>query len=204
VSIIVALTGRRCGVIATDRRRVEMDCQFVDNFPKNLRLSASVIAGYAGLLEVNGQPVADSLKSLFSPGYTKIDGLVDQTKAFFETALTVHPHGPLESRRLSIVFLALESFSEPTIRTVFFEGTSGRMRGIVNNEFTACCEGDERSKVAIRAELNLVPPHSSLSSLQATATRLVRKGIEQAAFHEFCPNVRACGGEPSLVWCQRN
>ena len=201
MSILVALTGGGCGVVATDQIRTEDDGSQRFDFPKVIRLPNRVLAGFAGLLEVDGKPVSLSLAELAGRDSKTIGDLAVRCREFFCRAIERHPKGELEHRRLDIELLGPErvgGLRPVTIRAITFRAKQGRVHGEVET-FRHACAGDESAHRAIERDVAQFPDGGAPQELRAAADALIRKGIDAAGPHEWFPEKKSCGGEPVVL-----
>ena len=209
MSILVAITGPKQAIVATDSRRVENDGQVRDDFCKTFRLDRiPIIGGHTGLLEFAGRTLPDWIKQLPLPEIKTIDELASAANEMMKVKLAaVDPaEVSFEWRKMDIVFVGrpdLRTKGRCTIRAVVLR-PSAQLQSITCEIRTFegyCVTGDDQPQSAVLQVLRSHrPPPNTLPAdrLRQLAKKAICVGIERASPHPKF-GVPTCGGSQCIV-----
>jgi hypothetical protein len=203
MSILVALAGQGCAVVASDRLRTngqggqtQVPGLKVFQHPRGV-----ILGGVVGLVEVNGTPTRQFIEALSLAGCKTLDDVRDTVDQEITSVLNAAAN--ITNRTVDVLVVAPLDLISPKkigIRGLHFQPNAAGIVSAVRSSFDGfSCVGDPSAmRVVSDAIASTSLANLRLAALRRKGEELVRLGVTSSGAHPSFPQVLACGGAPDL------
>jgi hypothetical protein len=203
MSIAIAIVANGAAVVATDSQRTESDCTVRYNFGKTFDHNGVLFGAYCGLLEFLDNDVSGHVSALLGSDCGLPNDFVGVLHSGLQARLNaIDPkHVAPKHRGLELLLIPKTTRGTLAIQSLEFRPDQvSRVLKCTTAVFPQwCITGDEAAREPIdRLLRETYRGTESRKELTELARRAVVAGVASCGPHPFCPNLRACGGLPSV------
>jgi hypothetical protein len=210
MSLIVALLGKNCGVVASDSIKVSPQGDVSFDFDKTFSLQRPLMIGaHVGLLEFAGAKIADHVYGIAAESKLgSIREVADRIALELIKKLNLSEIA-FENRKVELLTLSRKKFRSGRyeIRPIDLSPNSNTgvidyIPGLYHSAGALAHSGDDQARVHVKEFLDRIRdkiPAMKMAQLKQISLDAITYGIERCGKHPRFPDVPACGGPPCAI-----
>jgi len=210
MSLIVAILGKNCGVVASDSIMVSPQGDTSFDFDKTFSIQRPLmIAAHVGLLEFKGLKIADHVREItVKLKFENFRNAADQIALGLIERLNFSEI-TFESRKVELLILGRKKFRSGRyeirsidLRPNFNTGIIDYIPGFYHGDGALAHSGDDQAREYVKEFLNRIRdkiPAMKTDQLKQTVVDAITLGIERCGRHPRFSAVPACGGHPFAI-----